>query len=339
MTDKTRRPGEISDLAEPVTPSSKLTESQFDNSRSGDVSLNRKAGEVNEEAELLVEKDDDTDIESENIALKKVSSPWAILLCTSVFLFLSWTMYDLLMLIIDVYTSNLFMGVVLAILGMLFVSSLVWLVVYEYKAWKSFDTISHRQSVINTAVKNNDLQLIKDTLFETLSNIKSVNPVLVSQFEDASFVNDTPEEYLRQLENIVLHPLDKQTDAIIKKSSIAAGLSVFIIPHPALDAIAVTWCGFILSNKVAAIYGVKPSGLSSFRLFKYILSNAVIAAGAEVASETIADVVGDNVTENAGEIMFGSLFSKVGEGAVTVWRIYRLGRIVRLTIRPRCNLQ
>ena len=73
-------------------------------------------------------------------------------------------------------------------------------------------------------------------------------------------------------------------------------------------------------------------------MIKYILSNAVIAAGAEVASETIADVIGDNVTESAGKIMFGGLFSKVGEGAVTVWRMYRLGRIIRMTIRPRCQL-
>lgn len=83
------------------------------------------------------------------------------------------------------------------------------------------------------------------------------------------------------------------------------------------------------------MYGIKPSGLSSLRLFRHILSSAVLAAGAEVASEVIADSLAENATEGAGEILFGSLFSKVGEGAVTVWRIYRLGRIVRLIIRPR----
>jgi len=334
MTNNTRKPREITDLAEPVNAPGKRSVSPSIGSDAIDVEVDRTVGVVNEKAEVYSSDTEEITVEQHLVNAKKVRSPWSLLLCSAAFLFLTWTVYDYSLFVVEVYQSNLVIGLLLALLSVLLFGSLVGLLVYEYKAWKSFDDLTHRKAVINRAKENGDLQLVKDTLSETLKNIKIVNPSLVSQFEDASFVNTTPEEYLKQLENIVLGPLDEQVDSIIKKSSIAAGVSVSVIPHPALDALAVTWYAYILSKKIAAIYGVKPSGLTSLRLFKYILSSAVIAAGAEMASAAIGDAVVKSTTESAGEILFGNLFSRVGEGAVTVWRMYRLGRIVRLTIRP-----
>jgi putative membrane protein len=334
MTGQIRKPGEITDLAEPVVTSQKNNSMQSEDFGSINLRGDRTVGVVKEEAESFTDHEELHDIEQQAVSLKKIRSPWSLLFSSSAVLFLCWTAYDYSTFVTEVYHSSIFVGLLLALLGILLLVSLIFLIIYEYKAWKSFDDLAHRNHVIDTALKNIDLQLTKDALSDTLSNIKALNPDLVSQFEDASLVNTTPEEYLIQLENIVLIPLDIQADTIIKKSAMAAGVSVSVIPHPALDAIAVTWYSYILSKKIAAIYGVRPSGLSSIRLFKYILSNAVIAAGAEVASAAIGDGVAQSATESAGEILFGSLFSKVGEGAVTVWRLYRLGRIVRLAIRP-----
>ena len=137
---------------------------------------------------------------------------------------------------------------------------------------------------------------------------------------------ENPHDYLKQFDNIVLTQLDQQVDSVIKASVLTGSVVVAVLPHPALDAVAVLWRAKILIFKIGQIYGLEPTGLSSLRLVKHAIVSAMLAAVTEKSGEVIIEQMALNT--------FQKTFKPVTEGAVTAIRLYRLGKITQKVCRP-----
>jgi uncharacterized membrane protein YcjF (UPF0283 family) len=120
--------------------------------------------------------------------------------------------------------------------------------------------------------------------------------------------------------------LDKEVDAQIRHAVMVGGAAVAVIPHPALDALFILWRGQNLVRKIGIIYGLEPTGLSSWRLLKHVIVSAFIAATVEEFGEIALEQITQEV--------FAKALKPVAEGSITALRLYRLGRLAKRACRP-----
>ena len=61
------------------------------------------------------------------------------------------------------------------------------------------------------------------------------------------------------------------------------------VPHPALDAAVALWRAATLVRNIGDIYGLEPTGLSSLRLLRHTITTAIIAVGADMATDAVVE--------------------------------------------------
>lgn len=100
-----------------------------------------------------------------------------------------------------------------------------------------------------------------------------------------------------------------------------------VVPHPALDAVILLWRSRSMVSAIANVYGVETSTLSSLRLFKQALVTVGIVAGIEgITQEQL-------LQEGSNELQ--TRIASIGsQGAITVLRTYKLGRLTMFACRP-----
>jgi uncharacterized membrane protein YcjF (UPF0283 family) len=179
---------------------------------------------------------------------------------------------------------------------------------------------------MHAALASNNLPELRAALEPALQNLRHRHPGRIAEFEEAAQTRETAAEYLKQFDNIVLTPLDREAADAINRSAFTGGVAVAIIPHPSLDAAVALWRAARLIRRIGEIYGLEPTGLSSLRLLRHAIATAIIAAGSDVAADAMLQQVGTEATNK--------MFSRLGEGSVTAWRLYRLGSHARKLCRP-----
>lgn len=226
----------------------------------------------------------------------------------------------------SLYIENAFLGVSLAIISLAAVVVFTMVIAREVRAFALIDRISDRAIHLSSAVSSGRVDKVEVVLKETIENIRQNEPKLVLQFEKASSSATTPEDFLRQLDNIVLLELDKKADALIKQMAMSTGVAVAITPHPAFDALVVLVQSIRLTRRLGDIYGLAPTGLSAAKLFIYTFNSAILASATHLATDTLIEAFGSDFVKVVGKY--------ATEAGVTGYRVYRLGRMVRSTCRP-----
>lgn len=226
----------------------------------------------------------------------------------------------------ELLRDHLAIGLALSALSIVAVTVVGLSVAREIRAFNSIDNINRRTEALAQAIANNRLDLAKECLRDTIANIAIANPGLIQQFNDAARGTQRVEDYLRQFDNLVLQALDKQADALIRQSATGTGIAVAIIPHPAFDALVVLGRGIGLSRKIGELYGLRPTGLSSFMLFRYTLNNVLLAASVDMGTDTLLEAFGVDLAKTLGKY--------ATEAGVMGYRMYRLGKMTQRTCRP-----
>ena len=239
---------------------------------------------------------------------------------------LIWLVYVAASVITELWQQSVWLALPLVVTGGAFLAVLIIAMRREYKALNAVDVLEERREKMRAAIESESIQEIKEILEPTLKNLRKRYPGLVAEFEEAAKNRFTASEYLKQLDNIVLSQLDQEVSSLTNRFAITTGVAVTIVPHPALDAAVALWRATTLVRNIGDIYGLEPTGLSSLRLLRHTITTAIIAAGADIASDAIVE----GVSEGTANLML----SKAGEGAVMTWRIYRLGKYAQKLCRP-----
>ena len=321
MTDRKRKPGAVDEKADPI---GKPVFSQ--SSRSPRNEPVRDPGPVKEPAEPVAEPalEQTTDVEAPRVFIE--SSPWKIVFLLVVSAGTIWLLVEATISLVAVYNYSIYFGIPAIILALLVLVSIGWAGHREYLALRSIDRLEERDEKIKNALEANDQNGFRNILAPILENIHKRQPDLIREYRAAIEGSDSVADSLDQFENIVLSQLDKEVNSLVNHTMMVGGAAVTVIPHPALDAVFILWRGQNLVRKIGIIYGLGPTGLSSWRLLKHVITSAFIAAS--------VDEFGGIALEQITHQAFARALKPVAEGSITALRLFRLGQLAKRTCRP-----
>lgn len=132
-------------------------------------------------------------------------------------------------------------------------------------------------------------------------------------------------EIYRELDEEVLHVIDKEVQTKIKTASIQAAISTAISPLALLDAAIVVWRSVKLTKEIAKLYGFKPSLFSTIMLLKQGAFNVFFAGATELALEYTNELAENSLlsklsTSAAQGLSNGILLARVAYGVMQACR-------------------
>ncbi len=245
---------------------------------------------------------------------------WLLLACVAF-----WGIGSAMLNLVELWQRQILLAAPLSVAGALLLALLSRALWLEWSAMHDVDELSERRKAVEEAAADENLAALKAALEPTLANLRTRNPVLINEFEEAASEYTECGDYLSSLDNIVIQSLDAQAKRVVENSALATGTAVVIVPHPAFDALVVLWRALVMTRRIGTLYGLRPGGLATWRLFAYTLRSALLAAGMDTLTTFLVDSSGQTLART---------LKPVAEGSVTAVRIYRLGQLTIDVCRP-----
>jgi putative membrane protein len=336
MSDEPRRSGRVVEKATaidgPSFPAQQEGAEGTNGYESGDTSrpqAQQEARRVHVEATAIEDEQlSETDTQATSFAEQsdRRSTVWTsvfwLLIASTAF----WGIGTATLTLVELWHQQILLAAPLALAGLILLVLLAHALYVEWQAVRMVDSLDLRREMVESAIRSGDLKSLRATLEPTLANLQSRYPNLIAEFSATACSRTQCPDYLELFENLVLSRLDKEAQALINRSSVTIGVAVAVSPHPALDALVVMWRAMAMTRKLAAIYGLSPTGYSSWRLMRHTLGSAMLAAGMETLTTLAIDQTERGIAERIGKYL--------SEGAVIIVRIRRLGRLTQKICRP-----
>jgi putative membrane protein len=130
-------------------------------------------------------------------------------------------------------------------------------------------------------------------------------------------------------EREVLAALDRAAMAAVGRAARDTALGTAASPLALLDAVLVVARSLRMIREIAAIYGFRPGGLAALGLLRRVIVQAVGVAGADLAGEVTAEMLG-----GLGHKVAGTVSTRLGVGLFAGTRVARLGLATLRACRP-----
>jgi putative membrane protein len=127
----------------------------------------------------------------------------------------------------------------------------------------------------------------------------------------------------------VLAALDRAAMAAVGRAARDTALGTAASPLALLDAVLVVARSLRMIREIAAIYGFRPGGLAALGLLRRVIVQAVGVAGADLAGEVTAEMLG-----GLGHKVAGTVSTRLGVGLFAGTRVARLGLATLRACRP-----
>lgn len=311
-----RRPGKIElDIAEPLTSVNDIVAAQ-------DELTQRQPSKVDAPTEPLQTAPPEITA-TKRRAKKAKRLSWGKAVGVAAGVFVLWLLVDLALSVQQLFTVQPVLASVLGVLSATAVGLLAAMAVKEWRSVKQADQTELRQQAIAKAVAENNTEQLLRLLEPLLAQLPEA--------EAAQFVQEAKRRMdaassVQLAENTWLAECDRQAQQLINHASLTVAGAVAVVPHPVFDGVVVLWRAVKLVKEIGEIYGLQPTGLSAWRLFKHALVSAVMSAGIETAGDVFIEELGRGAFESAGK--------RVAEGAVMMLRLKRLGNQAQQLCRP-----
>lgn len=239
----------------------------------------------------------------------------------------AWLLVEAGLALQQLWNEHWWLATGLAVLTALTLVFVLRLVFVEWRASRRLDEVKVRQEQFLQARAEDDSARFSRALDKMLAELEPQYPEQLRRYREALPERESVAARMQLAENTWLAELDKRAEALIKQEALAVGAAVAIIPHPVLDGAIVLWRSQRLIRSIGALYGLQPTGLSSWKLLKMALLNTLVVGAVDTASEIVAEQAGYSVVETA-----------VGKGAVQGMvmnqRMRRLGKQAQALCRP-----
>jgi putative membrane protein len=120
---------------------------------------------------------------------------------------------------------------------------------------------------------------------------------------------------------------ERATSLAGRNAALQVVAATAVIPWPGLDGVVVAWRGMRLVRQVAAIHGLRPGTLGTWRLFQRVALDAGSVAAADVAAAAVTEAVFNSPA-------LGGLAGQATAAAVGARRMIRLAHAVAQVCRP-----
>lgn len=135
-----------------------------------------------------------------------------------------------------------------------------------------------------------------------------------------------PRDRVLMADRLVMEPLDEAAHRIIARRTRRVTLLTTVTPAAALDILFVASQNFGLLREIAALYGGRPSTLSTLRLARMVITHLAVTGGLALSDSLIQHLVGKG--------LLGRLSARFGEGAVNGILTSRIGLAAMDVCRP-----
>ncbi len=135
-----------------------------------------------------------------------------------------------------------------------------------------------------------------------------------------------PKDRVQLAGRIVLEPLDDEAHRIIARRARRVTLLTTVTPAAALDILFVATQNLGLLREIAALYGGRPSTLSTLKLARMVVTHLAVTGGLALSDSLIQHIVGKG--------LLGRLSARFGEGAVNGILTSRIGLAAMDVCRP-----
>jgi putative membrane protein len=135
-----------------------------------------------------------------------------------------------------------------------------------------------------------------------------------------------PEDRLKLANRLLLEPRDAMARQIIAKRARRVTLLTTVTPAAALDILFVAAQNLAMLREIAALYGGRPSSLSTLRLARMVATHLAVTGGLALSDSLMQHIVGKG--------LLGRLSARFGEGAVNGILTTRIGLAACKLCRP-----
>lgn len=239
----------------------------------------------------------------------------------------AWMLSSSFLRLLQLWHSHRWLALMLAVIGGLTLFYILRLLLSEWRASKRLDALVQRQSRFRQALQQDDMQLFNRQFAALRSQLEPVYPQQLADYRQDMQQRDTVAARMQLAENTWLRQLDERAGQLIRQEATMVGAAVAVVPHPLLDAVVVLWRSQRLIRQLGQLYGLQPTGLSSWKLLKMALLNTLVVGALDTASELLAEQAGYGVVETA--VGKGTV-----QGVVMGQRMRRLGRQAQMLCRP-----
>ena len=135
-----------------------------------------------------------------------------------------------------------------------------------------------------------------------------------------------PRDRVKLADRYLVAPRDAEAHRIIARAARRITLLTTVTPVAALDIVFVAAQNLRMMRELAALYGGRPSTLSTLRLARMVVSHLAVTGGLALSDNLLQHVVGKG--------LLGRLSARFGEGAVNGILTARIGLAARDVCRP-----
>lgn len=218
-------------------------------------------------------------------------------------------------------------GLYLAALLVL-VGSLAWLAARQTRALRKLKSAERaREMAVQLAKLDGAGSGLR--LLAALRVVYSDKPMILGRLEAAALAlqpHHSDRDVIELLNREIFAAMDREADQQIQKAALRAAFGVSSCPHPALDAVVVMVLSVMLIRDLMAVYGLRHSLRSLFRVMTRSLflasSTALMSTAVEFAMRAAHDRLAAAVVGTAGEAL------------VVARRMLTLGAVAKAEIRP-----
>lgn len=206
--------------------------------------------------------------------------------------------------------------------------SLAWLVAHQTRALRKLKSAERaREMAVQLAKLDGAGGGMR--LLAALRAVYSDKPLILGKLNAAAVAlqpHHSDRDVIDLLNREIFTAMDQQADQQIQKAALRAAFGVSSCPHPALDAVVVMVLSVMLIRDLMAVYGLRHSLRSLFRVMTRSLflasSTALMSTAVEFAMRAAHDRLAAAVVGTAGEAL------------VVARRMLTLGAVAKAEIRP-----
>ena len=222
---------------------------------------------------------------------------------------------------------NILDGLYLVALAML-LGSLAWLVGQQTLALRKLKSAERAREMAVQLAKMDGVGS-GTRLLAALRTVYSDQPAILGKIGAASLAlqpHHADRDVIDLLNREIFDAMDREADQRIQKAAVRAAFGVSSCPHPALDALVVLVLSVMLIRDLMAVYGLRHSMRSLFRVMTRSLFLASTTAAMSTALEFAIRAAHDRLA--------AAVVGTAGEALIVARRMLALGTIAKAEIRP-----
>jgi putative membrane protein len=208
------------------------------------------------------------------------------------------------------------------------VGSLVYLVAQQTRALRKLKSAERaREMAVQLAKLDGAGSGMR--LLSALRTVYSEKPLILVKLDAVALAlqpHHSDRDVIELLNREIFSAMDRDADQRIQKAALRAAFGVSSCPHPALDAVVVMVLSVMLIRDLMAVYGLRHSMRSLFR----VMARSLFLASATAVMSTAVEFA----MKAAQDRLAAAVVGTAGEALVVARRMLALGAVAKAEIRP-----